>query len=180
MRTRLAAVAFAIALAAPLQAQQGFMGEMHRDLNEVQKKFIDLANAIPESAYGWKPGTGNARTVGEVILHVASDNYLLPVYMGSPAPAASNITADYNSAIAFEKRKLSKAEIIADLTASFQHIHRAISPTTDANLAETIKMFGQDFSRQRAMILTVTHLHEHLGQLIAYARANNVTPPWSR
>ena len=23
-------------------------------------------------------------------------------------------------------------------------------------------------------------LHEHLGQLIAYARANKVTPPWSK
>jgi hypothetical protein len=29
-------------------------------------------------------------------------------------------------------------------------------------------------------IATVTHLHEHLGQLIAYARSNNVTPPWSK
>ena len=27
---------------------------------------------------------------------------------------------------------------------------------------------------------TVTHLHEHLGQLIAYARVNNVVPPWSK
>ncbi|MBA3341944.1 MAG: hypothetical protein H0T48_08910 [Gemmatimonadaceae bacterium] len=52
--------------------------------------------------------------------------------------------------------------------------------TTDANLNQNIKFFGQDWSRQRAMILTVTHLHEHLGQLIAYARSNNVTPPWSR
>ena len=25
-----------------------------------------------------------------------------------------------------------------------------------------------------------THLHEHLGQLIAYARSNGVVPPWSR
>jgi hypothetical protein len=30
------------------------------------------------------------------------------------------------------------------------------------------------------MLATVTHLHEHLGQLIAYARSNNVEPPWSR
>jgi hypothetical protein len=30
------------------------------------------------------------------------------------------------------------------------------------------------------MLLTVTHLHEHLGQAIAYARSNNVVPPWSR
>ena len=29
-------------------------------------------------------------------------------------------------------------------------------------------------------IVTATHLHEHLGQLIAYARSNNVTPPWSK
>jgi hypothetical protein len=25
----------------------------------------------------------------------------------------------------------------------------------------------------------VTHLHEHLGQMIAYARTNGVKPPWS-
>jgi hypothetical protein len=24
------------------------------------------------------------------------------------------------------------------------------------------------------------HCHEHLGQLIAYARMNGVTPPWSK
>ena len=177
MRVRLASLALALTVAAPLQAQ-GLMGDMHRDLNEVQKKFIDLANAIPESAYGWKPGA--ARTIGEVLLHVASDNYLIPIFMGSPAPAATGITSDFATAAAYEKRKLTKAQIIADLTTSFGHVHRAINVNTDANLGETIKMFGQDWTRQRAMLLTVTHLHEHLGQLIAYARANNVVPPWSR
>ena len=28
-------------------------------------------------------------------------------------------------------------------------------------------------------LLIITHLHEHLGQAIAYARMNKVTPPWS-
>jgi hypothetical protein len=178
MRTRLAAVALALAFAAPLQAQS-LMGDMHRDLNEVQKKFTDLANAIPESAYGWKPGTGNARTLGEVLLHVAADNYLLPIFLGAPAPAATGITSEFSTAVAFEKKKLSKAEIIAELTASFNHLHRTIG-ADDSKLTETIKLFGQDYTRQRAVILTVTHLHEHLGNLITYARANNVTPPWSR
>ena len=176
MRIRLASIALAVVLAAPLQAQ-GLMGDMHRDLNEVQKKFIDLANAIPESAYSWKPN--GARTIGEVLLHVGSDNYLLPIFLGAPAPASTGITSDFNSAVAFEKRKLSKAEIIAELTASFGHLHRTIG-ADDSKLGETVKLFGQDFTRQRAVILTVTHLHEHLGQLIAYARANNVTPPWSK
>jgi hypothetical protein len=178
MRFRLATAALALVLAAPVHAQTSFMGDMHRDLNDVQKKFIDLANAIPESAYGWHPK--GARSVGEVLLHVASENYYLPIAMGTPAPAASNITADYASTGTFEKRKLTKAQVIADLTASFQHLHKAITPNTDANLGEKIKWFGQDASRQTVMIGTVTHLHEHLGQLIAYARMNNVVPPWSK
>jgi hypothetical protein len=29
------------------------------------------------------------------------------------------------------------------------------------------------------LTLLVSHLHEHLGQAIAYARMNGVAPPWS-
>ena len=80
----------------------------------------------------------------------------------------------------FEKQALTKDQAIAELQASFVHLHQAMGLTTDANLADTVKFFGQDWSRLRAMVLTVTHLHEHLGQLIAYARSNNVVPPWSK
>jgi hypothetical protein len=32
----------------------------------------------------------------------------------------------------------------------------------------------------RGVWLTVlSHLHEHLGQSIAYARVNNIVPPWT-
>jgi uncharacterized damage-inducible protein DinB len=179
MRTRALALVLSLAVAAPASGQ-GLMGEMHRDVNEVQKKFVDLAKAIPESAYGWRPGPG-VRSVGEVFLHVASDNYLIPIMMGKPAPEASGISAtDMKSAETFEHRKLSKDQIVAELDASFRHLHQAMGLTTDANLTETIKFFGQDWTRQRAMVLTVTHVHEHLGQAIAYARSNNVVPPWSK
>ena len=52
--------------------------------------------------------------------------------------------------------------------------------TTAAKLGDPVKMFGQPFTMQRAWVLGTTHLHEHLGQLIAYARSNNVKPPWSQ
>lgn len=178
MRRPLAAVVLALALASPAAAQ-GLMGEMHRDVNDVQKKVIDLARAMPEGSYSWRPGTG-VRSVGEVFLHIASDNYLIPIAMGMPAPATSGITSDFATAAAFEKRTMTRDQIVAELEASFAHLHQGMAKTTDANLTETIKFFGQDWTRQRAMVLLVTHLHEHLGQLIAYARSNNVTPPWSR
>jgi uncharacterized damage-inducible protein DinB len=178
MRTR--ALALFLSLALPVSASaQGLMADMHRDVNDVQKKMIDLAKAIPEQAYAWHP-TG-ARSVGEVLLHVASDNYLIPIAMGKAAPVSTGISGtDFKTVEAYEKRKLTKDQTIADLEASFGHLHQAMGLTTDANLTENIKFFGQDSSRQRAMLATVTHLHEHLGQLIAYARSNNVAPPWSR
>jgi len=185
MFTRVLVLAAALASVAPLatsveaQGAPSWMGEMHRDVNQAQKKMIDLANAIPENAYGWRPSAG-ARTVGEVFLHVASDNYFIPIAMGKPAPASSGITTDMKTTMEYEKRKLTKAQIVAELEASYKHLHEGMGLTTDANAAETIKFFGQDWTRMRAMTLTVTHLHEHLGQAIAYARSNNVVPPWSK
>jgi uncharacterized damage-inducible protein DinB len=159
---------------------QGLMADMHADVGDVQKKLIDLANAIPESAYGWRPSAG-VRSIGEVMKHVAADNYLIPVAMGMAAPASTGISAtDMKSVGAYENRTLTKAEIVAELTASFNHLHSAMRLTTDANLGEKVKFFGMDWSRQKAMVATVTHLHEHLGQAIAYARSNNVVPPWSK
>ena len=178
MRTRALALVLSLALATSASAQ-GLMGDMHRDVNDVQQKMIDLAKAIPAPAYSWRPR--GARSIGEVLLHVAADNYLIPVAMGKAAPASTGISGtDYKTVEKYEKRKLTKAQIIAELDASFKHLHEAMGLTTDANLNENIKFFGQDWSRQRAMLATVTHLHEHLGQMIAYARSNKVAPPWSR
>lgn len=178
MRTRSLVFLLSTALATSASGQ-GLMADMHRDVGDAQKKFIDLAQAIPESAYGWRPS--GARSIGEVLLHVASDNYFLPIAMGKPVPAATGISGtDFKTLETYEKRQLTKAQIISELEASFAHLHDGMKLTTDGNLVENIKFFGQDWSRQRAMLATVTHLHEHLGQLIAYARSNNIAPPWSR
>ncbi|MEO5824833.1 MAG: DinB family protein [Gemmatimonadales bacterium] len=178
MRTRLLALCLPALLVAPVSAQ-GLMDDLHRDVTEVQTKMVDLARAIPDSVYTWRPGV--ARSVRETLLHVASDNYFIPIAMGKPAPAATGISAtDYVTLTTYEKRSLTKAQVVAELEASFAHLHQAMGLTTDANLGDKIPFFGQEWTRQRAMVLTATHLHEHLGQLIAYARSNGVTPPWSR
>jgi beta-xylosidase len=36
-----------------------------------------------------------------------------------------------------------------------------------------------DTSVRGAYMLMLSHAHEHLGQSIAYARSNNITPPWT-
>jgi uncharacterized damage-inducible protein DinB len=147
------------------------------DLSTVEKKLVDLAGAIPENKYNWNPDS--ARTVRQVLLHVASDNYLMPAMLGHTPDPATGITTDYKTAAAFEARNLPKDSVIAELTKSFAFVKQSLSSTSSAKMGESVTMFGQPFTGQSAWILAVTHLHEHLGQLIAYARTNGVKPPWS-
>ena len=173
--------AFALLCAVPASAQSGTItADLLSDVSEVERKFLALAKAIPAAKYEWTPGAG-VRSVGEVIRHVAADNYLIPAGLGFAADASTGIKGDdYKTAQAFEKKKATKDQSIADLEKSFAHLKRSMQATPAAKLGDQVKLFGQPFTMQRAWVLGTTHLHEHLGQLIAYARSNSVTPPWSQ
>ena len=147
------------------------------DLTSVETKMVDLAGAIPENKYNWQPDS--ARSVRRVLLHVAADNYLLPAMLGITPPAESGITSDYATSTAFESRNLPKDSVVAELRRSFAFVKQSLQNATPASMSAPVTMFGQPFTGQSGWILTVTHLHEHLGQMIAYARTNGVKPPWS-
>ena len=166
-------------LSVEAQETSSVAADLREDVERVEKKVIDLARAIPEDKYSWRPSAG-VRSVGEVLLHISADNYLMPSAIGFPADAASGVKGDdYNTALAFEKKTMNKAAMIAELERSFAYLKKHLSDTPASKMAQPVSMFGMSLSGQRAWILTTTHLHEHLGQLIAYARSNGVVPPWS-
>ena len=173
--------ALALACAVPAAAQTASItSDLVADVSDVEKKFIALAKAIPAEKYDWRPGPG-VRSVGEVVRHVASDNYLIPAALGWAADASTGIKGeDYKTAQAFEVKKSTKDQSVADLEKSFANLKKSMNATTPARLGEQVKLFGQPFTMQRAWVLGTTHLHEHLGQLIAYARTNGVKPPWTQ
>ena len=164
--------------AVPSGASSGALTtDLLADLSTVEKKMIDLATAIPESKYNWHPDS--ARTVRQVFLHVAADNYVMPAMMGFTPDPATGLTADYQTGAAFEARNLPKDSVVAELRRSFEFVKQSLTSTSAARMGESVSMFGQQFTGQSAWILAVTHVHEHLGQMIAYARTNGVKPPWS-
>ena len=181
-RNAIIAVAAVVSLAAPAAAQQraGLMGELMKDVTDVQGKLVGLAKAMPADKYDWRPGAG-VRSVSEVFLHLASDNYLLPAIVGFQPPAASGVNPkDFATLTTFEKQKLSPDATVAAMNTSFAHLLKSMADTPDSRLDERVKFFGQDMSVRQVWVVTAAHLHEHLGQSIAYARTNGVTPPWSQ
>lgn len=168
-------------VALPAVAQQStVMDDLLRDIAQVEEKLIGLAQAIPADRYDWRPAEG-VRSVREVFLHVAAENYFLPTAFGATPPAATGVTAgDYAGVQAYEARALSPDETVAELERSFAFLKQAMRETAAAQLRDSVSMFGMTFSGQQLWVLTATHMHEHLGQQIAYARTNGVVPPWSR
>src|SRR5262249_50271798 len=43
---------------------------------------------------------------------------------------------------------------------------------------KAVKFLGHDATCEGVLLRALAHANEHLGQMIAYARVNGVTPPW--
>lgn len=147
----------------------GVRGEVLGEIAGLEKKYVGLAEAMPEDKYGWRPAEG-VRSVSEVFMHVAAANYGLPSFIDVKAP--EGLPADMNKITA-------KADVIKQLKGSFDHLKGAIMKMSDADIEKTKSMFGKERTYREIGFFMAGHLHEHLGQLIAYSRMNGIAPPWS-
>jgi uncharacterized damage-inducible protein DinB len=154
-----------VALAVP---KSGVRAELLHDLDDVQKKILSLAMAMPAAKYAWRPARG-VRSVSEVYMHIAGGNYTLVSFVGDRS------MADTRSL----ERVAEKPRVLDELRRSFDYLRDAIVNTSDADLDKPIRMFGNDGTERAAFMMALNHLHEHLGQSVAYARMNGVVPPWS-
>ncbi len=142
------------------------------DIKDADTKFVGLAKAIPAEKYTWRPGEG-VRSIAEVFLHIASANYGLAPMMGAARAEGINPRE-------LEKSTTDKDKVVDTLSKSFAYLEDAVEKTSDADLQKHVKMFGgKEGTGGDVLFLIVTDLHEHLGQMIAYARMNNVVPPWT-
>lgn len=143
---------------------------MHFDMS--MRKFIALAEAMPEEKFTWSPGEG-VMEVGHVFMHVAHYNYAYPSQnMGVAAPAG----VDLGSMEAVR----AKEQVVRALEQSQTYVRDAVSTMSSADLAHMTQLYGRDVQRYAVLVQLVAHMNEHLGQSIAYARMNGIVPPWSR
>ena len=152
----------------PVVPKSGIRAELLRDLDDIEKKTLQLAGVMPATKYSWRPARG-VRSVSEVFMHVAGGNYVA-------AAAISGKTVPIEA----DEQIVEKERVLDALRHSFEQLRSAMINCTDADLDRNVKMYGSGEMTVRAAFMTaVNHLHEHLGQSIAYARMNGIAPPWS-
>lgn len=141
-----------------------------RDQWNIASKYLSRsAAAVPESSYAYKP-VATVRSFGQIIAHVAGSQMMFcAAALGEPVPAED----------AFEKRTMSKAELVAALDASNTYCARAYQ-VPSSQLGGPVEMFGQHFTRGGMLILNATHDNEHYGNVVTYMRMLGMVPPSSQ
>ncbi|MEQ1910635.1 MAG: DinB family protein [Vicinamibacterales bacterium] len=177
----LMAVMATAALSTPARAQDAITKEAAAalkasfiaDLDVVKGKFVGLAEAFPQDKYTWRPMDG-VRSVSEVFILAASEGYaFIPTSFGGKAGA----TREEMTAM---RTLTDKAKIIEHLNKAFAHAKAELTAADPATLTGRRQVMGQSMTAIDAALGIGGDLHEHLGQMIAYARMNRIVPPWSK
>jgi uncharacterized damage-inducible protein DinB len=142
-----------------------------QDLQGMQKKFVDLANALPADKLTWRP-SADSRSFAEVFLHVSGERYQILELMGTPPPAGFDGKT-------FEKSTTDRAQLVEELNKSWEFAQKAINGMTNADFAKLLPKLGPQANAGDVIYILVADAHEHLGQSVAYARENGIVPPWT-
>lgn len=162
----------ALFISAGAFAQGQFQKESAGSLTYVSGQVMQLAQAIPADKYSYSPEKG-VRSVAEVCAHIISANYFFASKLGAKIPDGVKMET-------IEKDLKTKEAIATELKRSYELMIGAINNTKDAALANKVEFpFPGEFTSMTAILISLSHSNEHLGQLIAYARMNGITPPWS-
>lgn len=175
--TRLVAiVTLSLGSVAPLAAQGAppdALAEIRGQFEASARKLVALAQAMPASSYDWSPGDGVA-SVARVYMHIARYNYMYPdENLGLVTPVTA---AEYGR---WEASVRDKEEAVAILERSMTYVRSVFDEMPEDAASREVELYGRRVGQWAVLLQLVTHMNEHLGQSIAYARMNGVVPPWS-
>ena len=135
-------------------------------------KMDALSKAMPADLYSWAPQDG-LMTVAEVYAHIARYNFMyLNDNLGIPAPS----DIDWQNLESWTD----KQAIVDALELSIAHVNEKVAAMSEHDLNTTTNLYGREVPGWAVLVQLVAHMNEHVGQAVAYARVNDVVPPWSR
>jgi len=165
---------------APQAQQPTIAAIVDREISNVEKQLLDVAEAMPEEKYNFTPESLNipgddykgVRTFAGQVKHVGASNYFIwSPLTGDKLPEGLK---DGNGPQSIK----TKAEIVSFLKDSFALGHKAAATLSTENMLQTPG--SSKSTRLRLAVFGVEHAFDHYGQLVEYLRMNGIVPPASR
>jgi len=152
-----------------------------RQLTSTEREVVSLVEAMPADKFDFKPTAGafgDVRTFALEARHIA----FVIDEVASAMLAEKNPSAEGANENGPDTLK-TKEDVVKYLKDAFAYAHRAMAKLNNQNLlTETTDPF--DPKGKRTLVdsagIIFWHTFDHYGQMVEYARMNNVVPPASR
>ncbi len=151
-------------------------GANTEDVDGLRQKFVALARAIPAAKLGWRPMEAT-RSFHDVFAHIAAEGFTEGVSLGQPLPAGS--LADFDAEEA-RLRALPDEQLITLMDQALDNLLTGFAKLSLGQIKTPVTFFGRPTLPRVVALYILGDLHEHLGQLVSYARMNQIVPPWSK
>ena len=127
---------------------------------------LEVAEAMPESKYGFKP-TAEEMSFGEQLLHLAAIlNWHTSTYILNEANPFKAPAGNYK-----------KEEVIATVTQAYDYAVNTLTHFDISHLTDTVQFFAGPMSKLQIMNLMNDHQTHHRAQMIVYLRLSGIKPP---
>ncbi len=167
-------IALLVAGLAPIAVQaQSSQDEIASEVDAVLNNVVALAEVFPADKYEWAP-TEAVFPFRRHVIHVAQASYGFAGFVGVEAPEG----VDVGGAL---ENMTTKEDAIAFLKEAQAFAVSSIRGLSDEAMESMVDLYFTDEARtaRAALLIYLRHNSEHLGQLIAYARMQDIVPPWS-
>jgi uncharacterized damage-inducible protein DinB len=163
-----------LAMSTPAFAQAPTLqGDYLKDWSSLKETMAKLASALPPDKYGFKP-TPAQQSFAERVVHIATVNNR---FLGAIGGKATAPTVDAKAAA------MTKDAAIKAMNDSFDYGIALLKENTDQTLQQPAAMppgFLGPSTKARLFTFLIGHTWDIYGQLVVYARLNDVTPPASQ
>ena len=148
-----------------LTAQSYFKSEYPAVWERANAYTIEVAEAMPESLYEFKPGP-ESMTFQEQMIHLVGNvKYICGKITGNEVELSD--LGDNPD----------KETIVNGLREAYYFVSRLIAEIDEATLREKVSFGGGQVSKETLFYLIRDHMAHHRGQAVLYLRLNDVKPP---
>ena len=134
---------------------------------EFTKEYLDT---MSEDGTNYKP-TPEVRSFAEQMLHLANGNFN---FAASASGKANPYQGKNLEKMDEFKTKAALSKVVLE---SYDFTIDALKSMTEAQMADQVKVFGKDMSREMAFAKEFEHQTHHRGQTTVYIRMKGIKPP---
>jgi uncharacterized damage-inducible protein DinB len=160
--------------------------EIAASFRVVRNNTLKIAEEIPEDKYSFRPAEGS-RTIAQTLIHISNAHrFALEIHHNNLRSTMEgfNFPAFIGPIAASEQEPMTKAQIVARLTAAGEEFETWVKTLSEDFLGQAIRMppGGSPASRTRFDMLIAVKEHEmhHRGQLMLMERLIGITPHLTR